>query len=133
MLPTALENARAYKATSVGDHLWLRILDLETALSARTYGRDGRIRLRVHDPLGFTDGIWDLSVHDSAATVRRAPEGTVAEASLDIRDLASLYLGGFSATHLATSGVLGVHTPKALGTLEALFSTETIPYCQADF
>jgi predicted acetyltransferase len=133
VLPTALENARAYKAISLGDHLWLRILDLETALSARSYGGDGHIRLRVHDALGFADGIWDLMVQDSAAGVRRAPEGAAPEASLDVRDLASLYLGGFSATHLAASGVLRVHTPEALGTLNALFATDTIPYCQADF
>ena len=133
VVPTALENARAYKVASMGDHLWLRILDLETALSARTYGRDGHIRLRVHDALGFADGIWDLMVQDSAAGVRRAPEGAVPEASLDVRDLASLYLGGFSAKHLAAAGVLKVHTPEALSTLDALFSTDTVPYCQADF
>ncbi len=133
VVPTALENARDYKTSSTGDHLWLRILDLETALAARTYRSDGHIRLRVHDSLGFADGIWDLAVRDSAAGVRRAPEGSVPEATLDVRDFASLYLGGFSATHLAAAGVLRAHTPEATGTLDALFSTDAIPYCQADF
>lgn len=133
VLPTALENARAYKATALGDHLWLRILDLETALTARTYGGDGHILLRVHDSLGMAEGTWELTVEDSAASVRRAPKDSEPAASLDIRDLASLYLGGFSAAHLAEAGVLEIHAPGAVQTLDSLFATATIPYCQADF
>ncbi|MBV1778204.1 GNAT family N-acetyltransferase [Paeniglutamicibacter sp. ABSL32-1] len=133
VLPTALENARAYKATALGDHLWLRILDLETALTARTYAGDGRIVLRIRDSLGMAEGTWELAVEDSAASVRRAPEGVEPAAGLDVRDLGSLYLGGFSAAHLAGAGVLEVHDPGAVRILDSLFATATVPYCQADF
>jgi predicted acetyltransferase len=133
VLPTALENARAYKATALGDHLWLRILDLDTALVARTYAGDGQIRLRVHDSLGMADGTWELRVEDLAAHVRRLPDDAEPDVSVDVRDLASLYLGGFSAEHLAQAGVLKIHVPGAVRTLDSLFATSAIPYCQADF
>lgn len=133
VLPTALENARAYKATALGDHLWLRILDLETALAARTYAGDGHIRLRVHDSLGMADGTWELRVEELTADVRRLPDDGEPDVSVDVRDLASLYLGGFSAAHLAQAGVLKIHVPGAVRTLDSLFATSTIPYCQADF
>ena len=127
VLPTSLENARAYKATALGDHLWLRILDLETALTARAYAGDGDIVLRIHDSLGLAEGTWELSVRDSAAGLRRAPAGAEPDADLDIRDLASLYLGGFSAAHLAEAGVLRVHAPGAVQRLDTLFATAAIP------
>ncbi|MFL4472577.1 enhanced intracellular survival protein Eis [Paeniglutamicibacter sp. MACA_103] len=133
VLPTSLENSRAYKATALGDHLWLRILDLETALTARTYGGDGHIVLRIEDSLGMAEGLWELAVEDSAASVRRAPAESEPAASLDVRDLGSLYLGGFSAAHLAEAGVLKVHAANAVQTIDTLFATAAIPYCQADF
>lgn len=133
VLPSALENARAYKVTGAGDHLWLRILDVRTALAARCYRGEGIVRLRVLDALGLADGHWELEVHDGTAQVRRAPEDSEPDATLDVRDLGSLYLGGFSAEHLAQAGVLQAHTPRAVATLDALFATDFVPYCQADF
>lgn len=133
ILPSALHNPRDYKVTAQGDHLWLRILDIKTALTARTYNGDGSIRLRVIDDLGLTSGDWELSVEDSVARVDPAAAGSEPDVTVDIRDLASLYLGGFRATHLAQAGVLIVHQASALATLDALFATNTVPYCQADF
>ncbi|MGL3804813.1 GNAT family N-acetyltransferase [Paeniglutamicibacter sp. R2-26] len=133
VLPTALADSRSYKVTALGDHLWLRILDLPAALGARTYTADGSIRLEVRDDLGLAGGTWELAVDGGVPAVRRAPADSAADANLDVRDLASLYLGATSATRLHEAGVLAVHTPGALPTLDALFATATVPYCQADF
>ena len=133
VLPTALADSRSYKVTALGDHLWLRILDLPAALGARTYTADGIIRLEVRDDLGLAGGTWELAVDGGVPAVRRAPAGSAVDAGLDVRDLASLYLGATSATRLHEAGVLAVHTPGALSALDALFATATVPYCQADF
>ncbi|MDO5742882.1 MAG: GNAT family N-acetyltransferase [Micrococcaceae bacterium] len=131
--PSALQDARAYTIETMGDHLWLRILDLRRALAIRSYGADGAIRLGVGDELGFTDGIWDLLVADGVGTASPAPADAVPDASIHISDLSSLYLGGFRVAHLAEAGVLRIHAPEALAKIEAMFATTAIPYCQAEF
>lgn len=133
VLPTALENARDYKVTRMGDHLWLRILDIEAVLTARRYGHDGRVCLEVRDDLNLVGGAWELFVEHSMPRVRRAPAGRPVDATLEVRDLATLFMGMRSATNLLAAGVLAVHNADALETLDALFATRAIPYCQADF
>lgn len=132
VLPTALNNARDYKLTDRGDHLWVRILDVRAALGARRYLHDTRVVLRVGDELGYAAGTWALETADGGMTVRRA-DSAEAEASLDARDLAALYLGTRSATHLAGAGLLAEHRTGALGELDRLFTGPRTPYCQADF
>ncbi|GAA5226174.1 GNAT family N-acetyltransferase [Paeniglutamicibacter antarcticus] len=131
--PSALQDARAYTIEAMGDHLWLRILDVPSALAARGYRCDGRIRLCVRDELGLAEGTWDLVVAHGVGTTSPAPSDAVPDASIHVRDLASLYLGGFSAAHLAEAGVLRIHAPDALARIEAMFATTVIPYCQAEF
>ncbi len=133
VIPLALENSRDYKVTRMGDHLWTRILDLQAVLAARPYGCDGSISLGVRDDLMLAHGAWELSVANSVPSVRRAPADLPVDATLDIRDLATLVMGLRSASNLAEAGVLTAHTPDALASLDALFATTSIPYCQADF
>ncbi|MFJ6417201.1 GNAT family N-acetyltransferase [Paeniglutamicibacter sp. NPDC091659] len=133
VLPTALADSRSYKVTALGDHLWLRILDIPAALGARGYSSDGSIRLGVRDDLQLVDGAWELTVTDGTPVVRRAPADLAVDATLDVRDLASLYLGATSATRLHEAGVLTAHSAGALAAMDALFATATVPYCQADF
>lgn len=133
ILPSALVNSRDYKVLSLGDHLWLRILDLPAALAGRRYLHDGSIRLKVVDGLGHAEGIWQIQVQQGEATASRLPEGNGFEAQLDVRDLATLYLGTRSATHLAGAGVLEATDPAILETLDRIFSTSTTPYCYTNF
>ncbi len=59
----AMHDSRAYEAVHRLDEQWVRILDLDAALSARTYG-PGRhsVSVRVHDPMFATNtGTWTIS------------------------------------------------------------------------
>lgn len=132
VLPTALRNARDYKTTARGDHLWVRILDVPAALGARSYQRDARVVLQVDDDLGYAAGTWVLETAGGVMSVQRA-DGAAADARLDARDLATLYLGTRSATHLAGAGLLAEHRAGALDDLDAMFTGPRTPYCQADF
>ena len=79
----------------IGDGLWLRILDVEGALSARSYAEEGELVLELVDSLVPENaGLWRLEARDGGAEVER---GTGEPAlRLDVQALASVFLGGFS-------------------------------------
>ena len=51
-LPFRLTDARHVRQSDAADGLWVRLLDVPVALSARTYLRPGRVVIEVTDPLG---------------------------------------------------------------------------------
>jgi predicted acetyltransferase len=90
--------------TTMGDGLWLRIVDVSSALEGRTYGIDGhgegRLTFELRDDYCLWNaGRWTLDVTDGRGRVERSTGE--AELALDANDLAALYLGGFTATALA--------------------------------
>ncbi|MCR2825234.1 GNAT family N-acetyltransferase [Microbacterium sp. zg.Y909] len=104
-----IEDQRAAKVT-VRDHQYLRILDVPSALQARTYAAPGRFSLEVTDPLEIAGGRYLLDIAgDGRATVSRLRTGQSADAvavTLDIRELSAVYLGGVSALTLARAGLV---------------------------
>ena len=117
---------------SLGDGLWVRLLDLEAALAARSYAADGEVTFAVQDSFcEWNDGTWTVSVESGQATVTRA-DGA-ADLALDVADLGSTYLGGFSFAQLR--GALRVEE-LAVGAVEradALFRTAAQPWCPEVF
>jgi predicted acetyltransferase len=117
----------------LGDALWLRIVDVQRALSARSYEGDGSVRLELAD--GFLPdnaGAWRLEVSDGQAVVTRLESGA-GELRLDVADLASAYLGGFSFTRLARAGRVEELAEGALARADALFRTPVAPWCPEVF
>ena len=79
----------------VGDGLWLRILDVPAALTARGYTADDDMVLEVKDEvLPEVAGRWRLAARSGHADV--APTDQPADLQLDITDLGAVYLGGFT-------------------------------------
>ena len=110
---------------TVQDGMWLRILDVPAALSARTYAGSGTLVLDVADSLIESNaGRWQLAVKDGSATVTR----TRAEADfeLDVAALASTYLGAFRFGDLATAGRVRECQPGSLKTADMLWRGSTI-------
>ncbi|MET0735905.1 MAG: GNAT family N-acetyltransferase [Microbacterium sp.] len=103
-----LSDQRAATVT-VSDHQYVRILDVPTALEARSYGAAGELVLDVADPLGFAHGRWLLSVDgEGRGTVSpldpgHVPDGAT-EVVLGIEELSAVYLGGVSLATLAAAG-----------------------------
>ncbi|MDP9027723.1 MAG: GNAT family N-acetyltransferase, partial [Actinomycetota bacterium] len=50
------------------EHQYLRVLDVPAAFSARTYAAPGELVVNVSDALGFTEGIWRISVVEPVET-----------------------------------------------------------------
>jgi predicted acetyltransferase len=121
---------------SLGDGLWLRIVDVKAALEGRTYGIDGRAGGQVVFDLSdeycpWNAGRWALEVSEGRARV--APTKAEADLALDANDLGSLFLGGFSAASLARSGRVVELRSGGLIAADALFRTALQPWCPQEF
>jgi predicted acetyltransferase len=102
------------------DAIWLRILDVPAALSARRYLSDVDVVLELTDRhLPTNAGRWRLTGSAQAASC----VSTVDEPDLvlDIRALGAAYLGGTSLTSLAGTGQVIERTPGALHRVSAAF------------
>ena len=112
----------------VGDALWLRLVDVGAALSARTYASGDSVVFEVADEFcPWNDGRWRLQ--DGRAERTTAP----AELSLGVADLASVYLGGFSFAQLAHAQRLDELVEGAVARTDALFRTNRAPWCPEIF
>ncbi|CAM5353603.1 GNAT family N-acetyltransferase OS=Streptomyces tendae OX=1932 GN=GUR47_25860 PE=3 SV=1 [Streptomyces tendae] len=118
---------RAGEVSGDTDWLWVRLLDVPRALTARGWSVDGELVLDVHDPfLGERDRHL-LTVRDGKAAC--VPTDREPDLSLDIRDLGSVYLGGTSPSTLVRAGHVRAHRPGAATLADALFRAECSPHC----
>ena len=114
-------------ALRLGDGLWLRIIDVPAALTARGYRSDGDVVLEVNDEvLPEVAGRWRLSARGGHAEV--TPTGQPADLQLDITDLGAVYLGGFTFRELANAGRGAECTPGAIERADLLFATDRKPW-----
>jgi predicted acetyltransferase len=111
----------------LGDGLWLHLVDVEAALRARSYEPGEPVVLEVRDDVQPSNA-GRYRVGDG---VERTEEA--AELVLDVRDLASAYLGAFSFERLALAGRVEELVPGALGRATALFRTPLPPWCPEEF
>jgi len=114
--------------TDERDHLWVRVLDVPAALSARTYAASGRVVLRVDDLLGHADGTWALDV-DAAGSATVAAVDEPADASMTVNALGSLLLGGVRASLLVAAGSLRGDAER----LDGLFRSPVEPFLSTWF
>ncbi len=80
----------------IGDGLWVRLVDVGAALSARTYAADGAVVFDVIDEFcPWNAGRWRVSGRGAKRTT------AAAQLRLDVSALGSAYLGGFTFSQLA--------------------------------
>ena len=131
-LPWLLTNARALDVSDVGDGMWIRLMDVQRTLAARTYEREGSIVLEVVDseaPGGRTR--VELEAGPSGATC--AETDRAADLTLDVSALSAAFLGGLSLRQAAMSSGLDEHRDGALADADALFRTLDEPWCSTFF
>jgi predicted acetyltransferase len=109
--------------------LWLRILNVETALSLRRYAAASRTVLAVRDELLEANrGRFLLETYgDGTASATRSSD--VAEITLDIADLGRIFLGGSTFAELASSGRIVASDVSVLANLDRAFATSGAPFC----
>ncbi|MGI9032060.1 MAG: GNAT family N-acetyltransferase [Ilumatobacteraceae bacterium] len=130
----AVNDPRAYHVRVGGwDEQWLRLLDVDEALRARSYAdAKGSVTIAVTDDLlEINSGVWSI---DSAGAERAAGVATQdADLSTDIAGLSAAYLGDTPWTALAAVERVTARTPDALARADALFATSPAPFCGSFF
>jgi len=119
-----------FRAGEVGgdtDWLWVRLLDVPRALTARGWFTDGELVLDVEDPFLAERGRWLLTVSGGKADC--VPTDRAPDLSLDIRDLGSIYLGGTAPSTLVRAGHVRAHHADAAPLADALFRADRLPHC----
>ena len=129
----ALSDPRCVEASDHRDMLWLRILDSPGVLRARRYPADGTLVLGIEDPLGFAGGTFILDARGGEATVSAAATDTQPDLSMDVADLASIYLGAVCPVTLKAAGRILEHTPGAAHQAQLMFAVECAPHCLTHF
>jgi predicted acetyltransferase len=125
VLATALERLPS-PDSRLWDDVWIRVLDVPGALSARGYGRPINTVLEVRDTMfPENSGRWRLEAGEDGATC--AASSDEPDISLDVRELGSAYLGGTTFTTLAAAGLVTVHRPERLAGIASAFQSPVQP------
>jgi predicted acetyltransferase len=112
----------------VYDTLFVRLVDVGAALSARSYASAEPLVLEVADDfLPDNAGRWRIAGGGAERTEDAADLG------LDVNEAASLYLGGFTASELVRAGVVRELREAAAVRADALFATPRKPWCPEIF
>ncbi|WP_073950940.1 GNAT family N-acetyltransferase [Streptomyces kebangsaanensis] len=127
LLPLLLPNPRAATVTTQADWLWVRILDVVRALEARTYEGTGTLVLDVADRAGTAGGRWRLEASPAGASC--TPTTVSADLTLDVAELATLWLGDESAVRLTALGRVQEERAGAAQVADALLRTSRRPWC----
>ncbi|HSK94370.1 MAG TPA: GNAT family N-acetyltransferase [Candidatus Angelobacter sp.] len=126
----ALEPRRLGMA--LGDALWLRVVDVPSALAQRRYAMDGRLVLDMADEhCGWNAGRWSLRVEGGLPLVE--PTSDAPDLVCDVADLGAVYLGGFGFSQLAAAGRVQEAAPGGLDRADAMFRTARPPWCPRVF
>lgn len=132
-LPLLLQDPRAATVhEDNADFMWLRVLDVEAAFGARTYGAPGRVVLEVDDKLGYASGRWALeAAEDGTGRCTRTTDD--ADLALGASQLGSLYLGAETASRLASAALLTELRPGAAAAADLLLRTPARAWTPTDF
>ncbi|HET9051002.1 MAG TPA: GNAT family N-acetyltransferase [Candidatus Dormibacteraeota bacterium] len=126
-----LAEPRAWRRHIVDD-LWVCILDVRRALTARRYGVSDSLVLDVRD--GGVPGVagrWRLTGGPDGAEC--APSTESADVALDAAALGSLLCGGVRVAPLAGAGLVEELTPGAIARADRMFGWHLIPWNLGEF
>jgi predicted acetyltransferase len=113
---------------TLGSALWLRVVDVEAALAARTYASDPDVVLELSDAFcPWNAGRYRLGGGRCERTDAEA------DLALDAATLGAAYLGGTTLRELAGAGRVAELRPGALARASAAFRGDVAPWCPEVF
>ncbi len=122
-----LTDVRGAVAT-MRDQVWVRILDVPTALMARSYLKDVDVTIGIEDSwIEENSHPWRFHVVDGAATVERAERNASIDVKMSIQELSVAYLGGTTLDALALAGLVEEVLPGAVANLSDAFRSRLAP------
>ncbi|MGW6786493.1 GNAT family N-acetyltransferase [Streptomyces sp. NPDC054987] len=112
--------------------LWLRLVDVRAALTARSWAAPVELVLEVHDVrLPDNAGRFRLKAGPDGVTYGHADGAP--DLALDVRELAACYLGGTRVADLVAAGLVQEHTPGAAAALDDALRTPLLPHTADEF
>ncbi|MFP3991641.1 GNAT family N-acetyltransferase [Streptomyces sp. E11-3] len=112
--------------------LWVRLIDVRTALRSRSWAAPVDVVLDVHD--------GHLPDNSGPHRLTAGPDGckyestqAAADLSIDVRDLATCYLGDTRVSTLVQAGLATEHTPGTAAALDAALRTAQLPHTVDEF
>lgn len=125
-LPLVVTDPRALNLRW-SDGLWVRLVDVEAALQARSFRPGRSVVLEVRDEVcDWNAGRYRIG--DDAARTDAEPDLV-----LDVADLASAYLGQYDFHRLVAAGLAEERFDGAADAATALFRTDLPPFCPEVF
>lgn len=122
--------------TRVSDGLYVRIVDLPSALMARAYGSAVDLVIEVADALlPANEGRWRLQAGGPRDGGKPTCERATAEpdVSLPVTALGAAYLGGTRLGALAAAGQIAEHRPGAVAELSTAMWWDPAPWSPMNF
>ncbi|WP_159843322.1 GNAT family N-acetyltransferase [Nocardia sp. CY41] len=121
-LPYLLTDHRLVRTTARYDGLWLRLMDVPAALTARAYRSDLDVTLEVTDPFRNAGGTFALRVRNGQAECEPTDRTPDIDVGIDV--LGSMYLGAYPARVFAAANRLRSKNAAHLRALDDAFGVE---------
>ncbi|MFI9271242.1 GNAT family N-acetyltransferase [Kitasatospora sp. NPDC052896] len=135
-LPLLAADRDQVRVTQQFPALWLRLVDVRAALTARTWAQPVDLVLEVRDEaIPANHGRFRLTADPGGGANggRYEPTTDPADLALDVRDLAACYLGDTRLCRLAHAGLVTERTAGAARQLDAALRTEFLPFTHDEF
>ena len=131
-LRSMIEDLRHVQEAERNDFLWVRLLDVPTALASRRYRVSDRIVIEVVDAFRPASGgrfVLDAGPDGAACTASsEAPDLTVTQS-----DLGACFLGSTPLWTASVAGRVAEHRPGAAAAFDRLFGSERPAWCHTWF
>ena len=115
------------------DALWLRVLDIPKALTARTYSTPGELVLEVVDEFcDWTSGRYALTA-GSDGSVKCSPTDASIDIEMPIETLGAIYMGEHDLTTLQAAGRCAEVVSGAVELAAAMFADTRVHHVAAEF
>lgn len=110
------------------DGMWIRLVDVKSALSGRRYAQNDRLVIEVQDPVcPWNEGCYELDGGPAGAECRLT--NVSPDLVLSATNLASTYLGTVEFSTLRYAGRIEERSGGALARADAMFSASREPWC----
>ncbi len=127
-----LADARRLRVRQLRDHLWVRVVDVAAAMSARTYECDDALVVELIDSFRpANNGRWLVEGGPGGAECARTDRA--ADLTLGAPELGAISLGGVSVSTLAAAGRVDESTSGAVHRADRFFGVHPAPWCTTHF
>ena len=112
---------------TMGDGLWVRLVDVPGGLAARRYAVEGRLTLAVRDAFNpKNEGVYELEGGPDGAEC--LPGSGEPDLTVGVADLGAAYLGGTRFRILEEAGRVVEERPGAIARADAMFAWDPPPW-----